>query len=186
MIPAIIGCRTNWTLYFFCCATRIAMMTSRIVLSLIRDRARTSEKERKRHIKEREFVFNQGQILIWHVLARVIKYNHQKAHHLFFSPLLRNSSPLLLTPQKAAPFLPSFRLVLALSNWISSGERRGWEDEGEGCLGNDRGFLDVVTGATCNQRPLNMRQEPQRRGWRKSEKEGHLIIELNESPSEKK
>lgn len=59
----------------------------------------------------------------------------------------------------------------------SPGEKGGREDEGEGCLGNDRGFLDVVAGATCNQRPLNMRQKPERgeEGLEKSEKGRHLI-----------
>lgn len=136
------------------------MTTPRIVLSLIWERERESKEKEKDQERERESVFNQGQILIWHVLARAIKYNHQKAHHLF-SLLCFGTPPSFSLFHRNQH--PSFRLVLALSNWISPGERRGWEDEGEGCLGNDRGFLDVVAGATCNQRPLNMRQEPQRR-----------------------
>lgn len=99
----------------FCSATRITMTTSRVVLSLIREE---NKREKKKEIKkrERELVFNQGQILIWHVLARAIKYNHQKAHHLFSLLYVGTSPPLLLAPQKPAPLLPSFKLVLALSN----------------------------------------------------------------------
>jgi len=74
-----------------------------IILSLIRE-SENKRKKKKEIEKEREFVFNQGQILIWHVLARAIKYNHQKAHHLFSLLCFRTPPPFFLLHRNQHPF----------------------------------------------------------------------------------